>query len=55
VDIDIRSATPEDLPALLALLDELSAWLQWIGMTKQWPASFSDNRDWVQSYRGWIA
>jgi ribosomal protein S18 acetylase RimI-like enzyme len=55
VDVDIRSATPDDLPALLALLDELGAWLQSIGMTKQWPASFSDNPDWVQSYRGWIA
>ena len=46
MQIDIRPATLDDLPDVLSVLDEASAWLQSIGITRQWPATFSDHPVW---------
>jgi RimJ/RimL family protein N-acetyltransferase len=50
----IRPATPTDFDALIALLDEIAGWLQTKGLKYQWPASFSANEGWLQSYGGWV-
>jgi hypothetical protein len=41
VDIEVRQAEEADLSAVLAVLDEAASWLQAIGVTEQWPESFS--------------
>jgi GNAT superfamily N-acetyltransferase len=55
VILRIVPATPDDLPTLLAILDEAAAWLHSIGVTEQWPASFSASPQWVAFYESFIA
>jgi RimJ/RimL family protein N-acetyltransferase len=41
VNLEIRPATPAELDDVLSVLDEAAAWLNSIGVTQQWPTSFS--------------
>jgi GNAT superfamily N-acetyltransferase len=45
MNVDIRPASIEDLPAVFSVLEE--AWLQLIGMTRQWPTAFSGEEFWA--------
>jgi GNAT superfamily N-acetyltransferase len=49
--LDIRPATEAELGDVLSVLDEAAAWLQSIGVTEQWPASFSADAAWVERLR----
>ncbi|MGH8918309.1 MAG: GNAT family N-acetyltransferase [Actinomycetes bacterium] len=44
-DISIKPALPDELPIVLALLDDAAAWLQERGID-QWPGSFSRDTTW---------
>ncbi|GGK09470.1 hypothetical protein GCM10010123_44190 [Pilimelia anulata] len=52
-DLEISRAEPEELPLVLALLDESAAWLQTRDID-QWPVSFSNDGTWridrIRSY-----
>jgi ribosomal protein S18 acetylase RimI-like enzyme len=54
VNIDVRAGTPQDVDAVIAVLDEASAWLQSIGVTDQWPVSFSGDSALIQLVEGLI-
>src|SRR4051812_14778406 len=47
-------ARPDDLTAVLGVLDDAAAWLQSIGVTKQWPASFSGDATWLKRFERWV-
>jgi GNAT superfamily N-acetyltransferase len=51
--VTIGPATPHELDDVLAVLDDAAAWLQAIGVTGQWPASFSGEPAWVERFRDW--
>ena len=53
--LKIAPATTEDLPTVLAILDEAATWLHSIGITEQWPSSLSASPEWVASYESFIA
>ena len=38
---------------MLGVLDGAAAWLQAIGVSEQWPASFSEDPVWVERFRRW--
>jgi len=52
---DVRAAGPNELDDVLGVLDDAAAWLQVIGMTEQWPASFSAEPAWVERFTRWTA
>jgi GNAT superfamily N-acetyltransferase len=39
---------------VLSILDEAAEWLQSVGITDQWPASFSASSEWVEEFRDLI-
>ncbi len=53
VDIEVRLALPNELDAVLAVLDEAAAWLQSIGV-QQWPEFFSRDAELVEQTRRFI-
>jgi GNAT superfamily N-acetyltransferase len=53
--VTIGPATPHELDDVLAVLDDAAAWLQAIGVTEQWPASFSGDPAWVARFSSWVA
>ncbi len=42
--VTIHAATPDDLDDVMSILDEAGAWLHSIGITQQWPRSFSQRQ-----------
>lgn len=52
--LEIRLAAPADLEDVLNVIDDAAAWLQSIGVTEQWPASFSADPAWVARFQRWI-
>ncbi len=54
MDLEVRSADESELYHVLSVMDEAAAWLHASGITEQWPASFSDRPEWVDSFRGLI-
>jgi GNAT superfamily N-acetyltransferase len=55
VNLEIRPAAPSELPTVLSIIDEAGAWLHSIGITQQWPASFTTSPEWVAFYESFIA
>jgi ribosomal protein S18 acetylase RimI-like enzyme len=53
--VEITVAQPHQLDDVLAVLDDAAAWLQAIGVSEQWPPSFSADVAWVERFTGWIA
>jgi GNAT superfamily N-acetyltransferase len=52
---EVHVASPDELDDVLAVLDEAAAWLQSIGVTQQWPASFSGEPAWAERFQRWLA
>jgi GNAT superfamily N-acetyltransferase len=53
--LQIRAATPSEHDVVLGVLDDAAAWLQSIGVTEQWPPSFSSDAAWVGCFERWTA
>ena len=54
MDVEVRQARSDELDQVLAVLDDVGAWLVEIGMSEQWPVSFSSSPRWVEAWRRWI-
>ena len=54
MEVDIAQAREDDLEAMLGVIDDAATWLHSIGVTEQWPASFSARPEWVEEFRDLI-
>jgi ribosomal protein S18 acetylase RimI-like enzyme len=53
--LQIRVAISGELQDVLGVLDDAASWLQSIGVTEQWPPSFSADPAWVTRFERWTA
>ncbi len=48
--VTIHAATPDEFDDVLSVLDEAGAWLHSIGITQQWPRSFSQRQGMPETF-----